>query len=51
MGYPPQGIDDDVLRKSKISDETWELLLAAVNPARIRTILRRILRGKEDQGE
>ena len=48
--YPPQGIDGDVLKRSKISDDTWELLLAAVSPAKLRTILRRILRSKEEQG-
>ena len=47
MGYPPQGIDDDVLKKSKISDDTWALLLAANNPAKLVALLCRVLRGKE----
>ncbi len=49
MAYPPQGIDKDVLRRSKISQDTWELLLAANNPAKLVTLLRRVLRSEEDQ--
>jgi len=51
MGHPPQGIDDDVLRKSKISDETWDLLLAGTNTKRLRKALRRIFRGEAEQNE
>jgi len=51
MPYPPQGIDDDVLKRSKISDETWELLLVANNTKRMRKAMRRILKGAADQDE
>ncbi len=51
MSYPPQGIDDDVIRKSKLSDDTWEMLITAVNTKRMRQVLRRVFRGKENQNE
>ena len=51
MGYPPQGIDDDVLKKSKISDETWDMLLAGTNTKRLRKAIRRLLRGAAEQNE
>ena len=51
MGYPPQGIDGDVLKRSNISDDTWEMLTIAQNPRQLRILLRRILRSEEEQGE
>ena len=53
MGHPPQGIiPDDVLRRNKISDETWTMLAdEATNTKRLRKVLRRILRSMSDQNE
>ena len=52
MGYPPQGnIPNDVLRRNKISTETWEMLLDAANTKRLRKVLRRLLRDSENQNE
>ncbi len=52
MAYPPQGTrDPDAITRDKISNETWEMLLAANNTKRVRKVLRRILKGTSEQNE
>lgn len=51
MGYPPQGLGDDVLQRSKISNDTWVMLVQSQSVKDLRKVLRRILKRKDNQNE